>query len=86
MLIRQVDQPGIVAGAASALAAEGINISFMSVGRTGPGKVRMPHTKKHIELACLLSSDCERSGVKCLQVVLRSGVRVPSRRIRHEPG
>jgi D-3-phosphoglycerate dehydrogenase len=42
ILIRQQDQPGIVAGVASVLADEKINISFMSVGRTGPGKVRAP--------------------------------------------
>jgi len=39
LLIRQVDQPGIVAGVATALASQNINISFMSVGRTGAGKV-----------------------------------------------
>eukprot|EP00967_Tisochrysis_lutea_P084486 scaffold118109_cov19-Tisochrysis_lutea.AAC.2 len=40
LLIRQIDQPGIVAGVANKLADEKINISFMSVGRTGAGQVR----------------------------------------------
>lgn len=37
LLVRQVDQPGIIAGVASELARQDINISFMSVGRTGRG-------------------------------------------------
>jgi D-3-phosphoglycerate dehydrogenase / 2-oxoglutarate reductase len=35
LLTRQRDQPGIVAGVSSVLAEENINISFMTVGRTG---------------------------------------------------
>jgi len=38
LLTRQVDQPGIVAGVSSVLAKEDINISFMTVGRTGKNK------------------------------------------------
>jgi D-3-phosphoglycerate dehydrogenase len=35
LLTRQVDQPGIVAGVSSLLAKDSVNISFMTVGRTG---------------------------------------------------
>lgn len=35
--MRQSDQPGIIATVASELAKKNINISFMSVGRTGRG-------------------------------------------------
>lgn len=35
LLTRQVDQPGIVAGVSTVLAENKINISFMTVGRTG---------------------------------------------------
>jgi predicted regulator of amino acid metabolism with ACT domain len=35
LLTRQRDQPGIVAGVSSVLAADNVNISFMTVGRTG---------------------------------------------------
>lgn len=35
LLCRQVDQPGIVAGVSNLLAADNVNISFMTVGRTG---------------------------------------------------
>ncbi|KAF5842120.1 D-isomer specific 2-hydroxyacid dehydrogenase [Dunaliella salina] len=38
LLIRQIDQPGLVAAVATKLANEKINISFMSVGRTGAGQ------------------------------------------------
>ncbi|KAK2075717.1 hypothetical protein QBZ16_001458 [Prototheca wickerhamii] len=37
LLVRQSDQPGIIATVASELAKKNINISFMSVGRTGRG-------------------------------------------------
>ncbi|KAL6771313.1 PGDH1 [Auxenochlorella protothecoides x Auxenochlorella symbiontica] len=37
LLVRQNDQPGIIATVASELAKKEINISFMSVGRTGRG-------------------------------------------------
>jgi len=41
LLIRQSDQPGIVAGVSTLLAKDDVNISFMSVGRTGKNQVRL---------------------------------------------
>ncbi|KAM4121654.1 hypothetical protein ACB094_01G022200 [Castanea mollissima] len=38
ILCRQVDQPGIIGKVGSILAEENVNVSFMSVGRTAPGK------------------------------------------------
>ncbi|KDD74421.1 hypothetical protein H632_c1326p0, partial [Helicosporidium sp. ATCC 50920] len=37
LLVRQTDRPGIIAGVASELAENDINISFMTVGRQGKG-------------------------------------------------
>lgn len=38
ILCRQVDQPGIIGKVGRILAEENVNVSFMSVGRTAPGK------------------------------------------------
>jgi D-3-phosphoglycerate dehydrogenase len=38
ILCRQVDQPGIIGKVGSILAKANVNVSFMSVGRTAPGK------------------------------------------------
>lgn len=38
LLVRQTDQPGIIAGVSSELAKNGINISYMTVSRTGKGR------------------------------------------------
>jgi D-3-phosphoglycerate dehydrogenase len=37
LLVRQTDQPGIIAGVSSELAKNGINISYMTVSRAGKG-------------------------------------------------
>ena len=36
ILCRQVDQPGMIGKVGSILGDENVNVSFMSVGRTGP--------------------------------------------------
>lgn len=38
ILCRQVDQPGIIGWVGRILAEDNVNINFMSVGRTAPGK------------------------------------------------
>jgi D-3-phosphoglycerate dehydrogenase len=38
LLVRQQDRPGLVAAVATALAEEGVNVSFMTVGRVERGK------------------------------------------------
>ena len=38
LLTRQIDQPGIVAGVAGVLAGGGVNVSYMTVCRTGKGE------------------------------------------------
>jgi predicted regulator of amino acid metabolism with ACT domain len=38
LLVRQQDRPGLVAAVANALAGEGVNVSFMTVGRVEKGK------------------------------------------------
>lgn len=38
ILLRQLDQPGIIGKVGSILGAENVNVSFMSVGRTAPRK------------------------------------------------
>ena len=40
LLTRQQDKPGIVAGVTTQLAKDEVNISFMTVGRSGKGQVR----------------------------------------------
>ena len=37
LLIRQQDKPGLIASVSTILGREGINISFMTVARSGPG-------------------------------------------------
>lgn len=38
LLVRQQDRPGLIAAVAQALAAEGVNVSFMTVGRMSKGE------------------------------------------------
>ena len=38
LLVRQQDKPGLIAAVAQLLAADNVNVSFMTVGRLGKGK------------------------------------------------
>lgn len=37
-LVKQIDQPGLIAGIASIFAEDNVNVSFMTVSRTGKGQ------------------------------------------------
>ena len=55
LLVLQQDQPGIVAGVSSMLAKDDVNISFMTVGRTGKNEVSCARLLGHSGLHTLFT-------------------------------